>query len=377
MTTSTSSPRPLRLTDPGDLIAAVPAMLGFLPARSLIVLSLASDAGGGRDGARSATVGAVMRHDLILPPGEDDPVPAAMRDVFDRFGALCDREGADAVLVVLVDDRLDHPDAPAVAAACRLLDDFAVRLDRRGVRIAGAHAVSEVACGRTWFALVGGARGTVPDPQASPVAAARVFEGGAIRRSRAELADLLTPLPMPGRMQVADHIDEAIDARDLAYELAVRAGGRDRADRQELEAVLAHIARHDDGAELLAPELAELAVLLSNSTVRDAVMALAAGAEADTAERLWVTLTRRLPDPERAEAAALVGYSAYVRGDGPLAGVALGVALESNPRHRLADLLDQALQAGLRPHTVRGLADTGYEIAARLGVRMPPPEPAA
>lgn len=377
MTTSTSSPRPLRLTDPGDLIAAVPAMLGFLPARSLIVLSLASDAGGGRDGARSATVGAVMRHDLILPPGEDDPVPAAMRDVFDRCGALCDREGADAVLVVLVDDRLDHPDAPAVAAACRLLDDFAVRLDRRGVRIAGAHAVSEVACGRTWFALVGGARGTVPDPQASPVAAARVFEGGAIRRSRAELADLLTPLPMPGRMQVADHIDEAIDARDLAYELAVRAGGRDRADRQELEAVLAHIARHDDGAELLAPELAELAVLLSNSTVRDAVMALAAGAEADTAERLWVTLTRRLPDPERAEAAALVGYSAYVRGDGPLAGVALGVALESNPRHRLADLLDQALQAGLRPHTVRGLADTGYEIAARLGVRMPPPAPAA
>ena len=127
-------------------------------------------------------------------------------------------------------------------------------------------------------ALAGGVRGTVPDPQASPVAAARVFEGGAIRRSRAELADLLAPMPMPGRMQVADHIDEAIDTRDLAYELAVRAGGRDRADRQELEAVLSHIARHGDGAELLAPELAELAVLLSNSTVRDAVMALATGA---------------------------------------------------------------------------------------------------
>ena len=39
-------------------------------------------------------------------------------------------------------------------------------------------------------------------------------------------------------------------------------------------------------------------------------------------------------------------------------------------------LLDQALQAGLRPETVRGLADTGFEIAARLGVPLPPPDPA-
>lgn len=377
MTTFASSSRPLRLTEPGDLIAAVPALLGFTPIRSLIVVSLSPSL----DSPGTATVGAVMRHDLLLPDG-DDPVPDVMGAAFARFGAVCARDGADAVLVVLVDPRLDRPDSPAVPTARRLVDDLAEELAHHGVDVAGVHAAAEIDTGREWFTLCGdagcddGSRGTVPDPSASPVAAARVYEGGLIRRSRTELAEVLEPLSLPVRSRVAGYIDDAVDSRDLAYEFAVRSGGRDHADRLELETVLDRIADHDSGLELLAPEMAELAVLLSNPTVRDALLGLAAGPYADAAEGLWITLTRSLPDPERAEAAALVGFGAYVRGDGPFAGVALGVALESNPRHRLADLLDQALQAGLRPDTVRGLADTGYEIAARLGVPLPPPDPA-
>lgn len=376
MTTFASSSRPLRLTEPGELIAAVPALLGFTPTRSLIVVSLTPS----HDTPGSATIGAVMRHDLLLPD-VGDPVPDVMGAAFTRFGTVCARDGADAVLVVLVDAGLERPDGPAVGAARRIVDDLVEELARHGVDVAGVHAVPEIDTGREWFTLCGdsacddASRGTVPDPNASPVAAARVYEGGLIRRSRTELAGVLEPLSMPVRSRVAGYIDDAVDSRDLAYELAVRAGGRDHADRLELESVLDRIADLDNGIELLAPESAELAVLLSNPTVRDALLALAAGPYADAAERLWITLTRTLPDPERAEAAALVGFGAYVRGDGPFAGVALGVALESNPRHRLADLLDQALQAGLRPHTVRGLADTGYEIAARLGVPLPPPDP--
>lgn len=377
MTTFASSTRPLRLTEPGELVAAVPALLGFTPARSLIVLSLSPS----REAPGTAAIGAVMRHDLLLPAGPGEPVPDMMGAAFSRFGAVCAREGADSVLVVLVDARLDRPDSPATSDARRVVDELVEELARHGVGVTAVHAVAEIDTGREWFTLCGAPgrdevkSGTMPDPHASPVAAARVYEGGLIRRSRAELADVLEPLSMPVRNRVAEYIDDAVDSRDLAYEFAVRAGGRDHADRLELETVLDHIADHDNGIELLAPEMAELAVLLSNPTVRDALLALAAGPYADAAESLWITLTRSLPDPERAEVAALVGFGAYVRGDGPFAGVALGVALESNPRHRLADLLDQALQAGLRPDTVRGLADTGYEIAARLGVPLPPPDP--
>lgn len=376
MTIFASSPRPLRLTEPGELIAAIPALLGFTPSRSVIVVSLTA-AG---DVPGTAVIGAVMRHDLVLP---DDAggAPDVMGAAFARFGAVCARDGADAVLVVLVDDRLDLPDGPGVNEARRIVDVLTHELARHDVDVVAVRAVPEIDTGQVWFALSGATPydeatcGTVPDPTASPVAAARVFDGGLIRGSRTELAALLEPLPMPVRSRVAEYIDGAVDTRDLAYETAVRAGGRDHADRVEFETVLDRIADLDRGIDLPAPDVAELAVLLSNPTVRDASLALAAGPFADAAERMWITLTRSLPDPERAEAAALVGFGAYVRGDGPFAGVALGVALEANPRHRLADLLDQALQAGLRPGTVRGLAETGYEIAARLGVALPPPDP--
>jgi hypothetical protein len=68
----------------------------------------------------------------------------------------------------------------------------------------------------------------------------------------------------------------------------------------------------------------------------------------------------------------LLAFSAYARGDGPLAGVALEAALLSDHEHRMARMLDQALQSGMRPEQIRELAQTGYRLAKRLGVRLPP-----
>ncbi|MEE2056345.1 DUF4192 domain-containing protein [Rhodococcus artemisiae] len=374
MTASTSSSQPLHLSDIGELLAAVPAMLGFHPTRSFLVLSLSPAQQSPNNDGRGDAIGAIMRHDLLLPR-VDEPIPAAMSAAFERFCTVCVREGARAVLVVLVDDRLDHPHNHASGAAVRLVEEFADELALSGIEVAGVHATPEIARGRMWFAPEGEVNGTIPDPESSVVAATRVFGGSPIRRSRNELEALLAPSPQERRRRVGQCIDDVIDARDLAYEHAARAGGADRADRMELESLLGRLAAFGDGAGLQDRECAEVAVLLANPTVRDSVLALAAGAQSRAAERMWVELARVLPDPERADAAALVAFSAYVRGDGPFAGVALGVALESNPRHRLSDLLDQALQAGLRPEAIRGLADTGYEIAARLGVVLPPPGP--
>ena len=87
---------------------------------------------------------------------------------------------------------------------------------------------------------------------------------------------------------------------------------------------------------------------------------------------MWASLTRTLPAPWRVEALVLLAFSAYARGDGPLAGVALQAALEVDSTHRMAGMLDAALQAGMRPDRIRELALTGYKLAERLGVQMPP-----
>ena len=118
--------------------------------------------------------------------------------------------------------------------------------------------------------------------------------------------------------------------------------------------------------------LHELALALSDIRVRDTLYALAVGENACQAESLWAVLSRTLPEPWRVEALVLLAFSAYARGDGPLAGVSLDAALHGDPTHRMANMLDTALQSGLRPERIRDLAITGYRLADRLGVQLPP-----
>ncbi len=115
--------------------------------------------------------------------------------------------------------------------------------------------------------------------------------------------------------------------------------------------------------------LARLARALTDTRVRDTLYALAVGENAGQAEALWAELSRTLPEPWRVEALVLLAFSAYARGDGPLAGVSLDAALRCDATHRMAGMLDTALQSGMRPEQIRELATTGYRLADRLGVQ--------
>lgn len=77
--------------------------------------------------------------------------------------------------------------------------------------------------------------------------------------------------------------------------------------------------------------------------------------ETAAAESLWTLLARVLPAPFRTEALVLLAFSAYLRGEGPLAGVALEAALADTPDHSMSGLLDTALQSGMPPEKMRGL----------------------
>jgi Domain of unknown function (DUF4192) len=340
MTTSQSPD--FHLNRPGVLIAALPAVLGFVPEKSLVLVTV--DRG---------EMGCVMRVDLS-------------NELVDSLAHVADVAAAarpDSAIAVLIDEE---------GANCRMCNDehrelaglLTTVLADRGIELLAAHVVDRVAAGGRWHCADGcGNAGTVDDPSASPLAAAAVLDGRRLYARRAELQEVIEVID-PAR---TDALAEVIDGGKPG-----QAERQSDAARADIEAAIAAAARVADAAELGDDELARLAWALTDIRVRDTLYALAVGENAGQAESLWAVLSRTLPEPWRVEALVLLAFSAYARGDGPLAGVSLEAALRGDPTHRMAGMLDTALQSGMRPEQIRDLAITGYRLADRLGVQLPP-----
>ncbi|MCW1957307.1 MAG: DUF4192 domain-containing protein [Mycobacterium sp.] len=335
-----------RFTRPGALIAALPAVLGFVPEKSLVLVSL-------EDGR----VGAVMRADL----SED------LSENVGRLAEIAANSGAESVVAVVVD--ADGALCPMCADEHqRLCNTLTEELQSRGVSLYAAHVVDRVEAGGAWHCVDGcGASGTVDDPTSSPLAAAAVLDGRRLYGSRADLRAVIAPADP----EQATALGESVRSRALVREEDWQTDPDGRG-RRDVEHTISVAQRVLDGISLDNAELAEVACGLTDIAVRDTLYALAVGSVAPAAEALWALLVRRLPDPWRVEALVLLAFSAYARGDGPLAGIALESALRSDPGHRMAGMLDVALQSGMRPEQIRELTGTGYRLAKRLGVNLPP-----
>jgi hypothetical protein len=335
-----------RLTRPGALIAALPAVLGFVPEKSLVLAAL-----------EEGRMGAVMRADLAADLGDN----------LDRLAELAATSGADTVVVVIVDE--EGALCPMCCADHReLCDALTAALDDRGVSLYGAHVVDRVEAGGSWHCIDGcGASGAVEDPTASPLAAAAVLDGRRLYPRRSDLHAVIAVVDDSRSAGLVGPIRAQAAARDAQWQ-----ADPDGRGRRDVETAIEVAAQVSDGIEPADGELAELACSLTDVAVRDTLYALAVGSEAAAAEGLWALLARTLPDPWRVEALVLVAFSAYARGDGPLAGISLEAALRSDPEHRMAGMLDTALQSGMRPEQIRELTGTGYRLAKRLGVRLPP-----
>jgi hypothetical protein len=109
------------------------------------------------------------------------------------------------------------------------------------------------------------------------------------------------------------------------------------------------------GGRLSDGEIARVVWGLRDAEVRDRALELALGPDAPAAEQLWTECTRRAPTPLDAAPATLLAVSAWLRGDGAMANVALGRALDTEPGYGLALLLSQALAACLPPAELREL----------------------
>ncbi|MGE0779783.1 DUF4192 domain-containing protein [Mycolicibacterium sp.] len=328
------------LDRPGALIAALPAVLGFVPEKSLVLVTIYHGA-----------MGAVLRTDL---------------DAAESMGELADlavNAGAEEAVAVIVD---------ADGFSCRmcaedhrdLVADLAGELDRRDIELLSALIVDNVArSGRFHCADGCGLSGAVDDPSASPIAAAAVLDGRRLYTRRAELVAVICPLDPERAATLAALLDRTC---------ALDEARPDQQARDDVEHALECAAQLGTGRELADDQLARLALALTDVRVRDTLFALAVGDNAGSAESLWADLSRRLPEPWQVEPLVLLAFSAYARGDGPLAGIALDAALTCQPDHRMAGMLDRALRAGMRPEQIRELARTGYRLAKQLGVRLPP-----
>jgi hypothetical protein len=337
------------LSRPGALIAALPAVLGFVPENSLILVSFG-------DGQ----LGSVMRVDLS-------------EEVLERVGHLAEVAAAaapEAVIAVIVD--ADGAYCPSCNEDHRKLSvALADALSQHDIELWATHVVDQVALGGRWHCAEGcGSSGVVEDPAASPLAAAAVLEGRRLYPRRADLQAVIAADDPARSAALADAVRQQAARRRAAHRAHPV-----RCTRGDVEAAMAAASRVAAGESLSDADIARLGCALSDAQVRDILYALAVGESAGEVESLWALLARALPPPWRVEALVLIAFSAYARGDGPLAGVSLQEALRCEPDHRMAGMMDTALQSGLRPEDIRDLALTGYRLAKQFGVRLPPRRP--
>ena len=330
------------LNRPGALIAALPAVLGFVPEKSLVLVTV-----------DSGEMGPVMRVDLS----------PRLAETVDRIAEVVAAVRPNAAIAVIVD---------AEGAMCPMCERDFGELSRalsdvlalQEIRLLAVHVVDRIAAGGRWHcADMCGECGTVDDPSSSPVAVAAVLDGRRLYARREELQQVI---------EVSDTARVQRVARRIRRQLKARGDRDDNSARRDIEYALDTANRVWHNAELSDADAAEIACGLADILVRDTLYALAVGDKAAEAETLWAMLSRVLPKPWRVEALVLLAFSAYARGDGPLAGVALDAALRCNGEHRMAWMLDTALQSGLRPEQIRELAATGYRLADRLRVNLPP-----
>lgn len=308
------------LKSPTALVEAIPSILGFPPVDSLVLVVVRP----------SGAVGCVLRVDL------DDAVRAG---TCARLASLVGHDDAEGVVAVIVSR--DGALCPVCGEQYRdLIGNLAKELREWDVLALAAVVTGGIEAGSRWHCVDGcGAGGVLADPASSVVAAEAVAGGRRLYRDRDELKAVVT--------------SDAGRAAALAPLLA--AAGPVECVSDALRAALTGVHRVAEGAALTDTEVAGIGATLTDVRVRDRLFTTADSDAAAPAETLWTLLARVLPQPWRAEALMLLAFSAYLRGDGPLAGVALEAAVTEVPAHRLAGLMDTALQSGLRPSHIRSL----------------------
>lgn len=368
--------RTVVISSPEELIASIPAMLGFPPGPGSVVVMCGRMADGGQ--------GPVVRMDVDellddwIHPDEDDVLfdgPDLDVDDFDhpgqsgprsasRYGTaqglarFCAREGVTEAHLVVVHESC----ADEYGAGLRAEDAasaFEYWLGGAGTKVLAAYGVGEFAVGAPWIDLFGMVRGVQVDPDATQIAAVHAFGG----RVRADSRDEIDELYRSRDPDACEVDDGGVGARDSDVEDGAVGPEQSPSATSVVGAVEAHgdaVRRLEVGEEIDDDELAVLGRSLLVIAVRDELyrcLALRGLGDGDGRRTLWWAIARRRPGRERSVALLLLGAAAYFSGGGVHAWSALSAALEADAGNSLAGLLLHGLRHGLAPERLRRVAE--------------------
>jgi hypothetical protein len=359
-TTPDATPdRPLlRVGSADSMLAVIPALLGFHPANSIVVIGA---------GPTRGRIQVAFRYDLPEPPNS-----AAAAKIAAHAASILLRHQLRLAIVA------GYGPGPAVTPVA---DAMVAELRRAGITL---HDMLRVEDGRYWSYACQDPRCCPPEgvpfnPADHPAAQALAAAGNAALSDRAALAATIAP---PGGL-AADAMRHAVRrAEDHISGILRRgasAGGRAPAVQQMvaegLRAVQDAIATYRDGRQITTDDqFAQIAVGINDLRVRDDAWARMEPAHAKAHLRLWADVVRRAPARYVPAPASLLAFTAWQSGNGALANVAAQRALAANPEYSMALLLLEAISAGAPPSAAR-LPMTPDEVAASYahtrGRRMP------
>ena len=326
-----------RLSAPGEVLAALPSLCGFPPSESLVLLSLR--------GPRRR-VGLTLRADLPAP--SDEPAVADLAVGRMRL------DGASAVVVAVYSEHGRREAlVDALRSACEA-DGIAVG---EALHVAGGRWTSYTCTERCCPAA-----GT-PVPTDTPalrlIEAERALTGRAVLGSREDLVRALAPPALVAARSAQQAVGTAL--REWGEHRSAHGLAASRQRTAQLgERLLRDVER---GAPVGLADAAALAVALADVRARDA-LAVQMLDRSDALLSLLTQVVQLVPPPEDAPACALLAWTAYGRGNGAVANVALDRALASQPDHALAGLLRASLDGGITPDEVRAVVRGTAEVLA-------------
>lgn len=341
----------LSVRSTADLLAAVPFLLGFHPADSVVVIAL-----------RANRIVFVARGDLpdfltARPPtaggageaatGGPGGTAGGLGGAATQLAAVVARQGVETTTIV----GYGPP-----AQVTPVVDAVTVALGRVGLPVLDALRVTD---GRYWSYVCADPgccppEGTRFDASASQFAAAATFAGQVALPDRETLVRQVAPVDGPAResMRRATRRAEGRVQKLLDRAAPADPRGRRALRRAGRSAVRLAMLRHRTGGRLTDDEVAWLSLLLVHLPTRDEAWQRTGGEDWHLA--LWTDVLRRSEPDLVAAPATLLCFAAWRAGQGALASVAVERALEAQPDYSLAMLLAETLRAGIPPSTLDG-----------------------
>lgn len=306
-----------------EFLAAVPYVLGFHPADSVVIVAL-----------RGTRIAFAARHDLPAPGAS----PAEARAQAAHTAEIVLRQSVERAVIIGYGEPARVTPAVLRAAEALRRRDLPVIEE---LRVTGGRYWSYGCKGRGCCP----ADGTPCVPEETAVAARATYHGQVALPDRAALLARLAPVDGEERAAMAAATARA-EARLAGL---LRGDQRDsRPIRRAGHAAVREAERvHRSGRRLTDDAAAWLGVLLVDMSVRDHAWRRCAGEHWQV--DLWTDVLRRVPPRYVPAPAGLLAYTAWQQGQGALAAAAVDRALRADPYYSMARLLGQALDEGVSP----------------------------